>query len=183
MTPPLSIPHASLLRPLALRLALALALPLGACDAINGPSDLERQIAAEQKIITAYSADVDKVDALQRAFVEAWKKANEKKELKPYKDDLTTNVLPALAAYVKAAAAMPTGSAELKAIHDPLVAAYQAAQVELVRFADVVTEATVDAEYAKVLAAMDQVKKAEAAYLDKLKTYYAKNRVELRQGP
>ena len=161
---------------------LMIAAPTGACDAINGPSELERQIASEQEVIKAYSADVDKVDALQRTFVEAWKKANEKKDLKVYKDDLAANVLPALDAYVKAAAAMPVKSPELEAIHKPLVAAYQAAQAELVRFSGAVTEANVDAEYAKVLAAMDEVKKAEAVYLDKLKTYYAKNRVELRQG-
>ncbi|MCC6624488.1 MAG: hypothetical protein IT385_24790 [Deltaproteobacteria bacterium] len=161
----------------------ALALAGGACDVINGPSELERQIAAEQEVIKAYSADVDKVDALQRAFVESWKKANEKKDLKVYKDDLAANVLPALDAYVKAAGAMPTRSPELDSIHKPLVAAYQAAQAELVRFSGAVTEDNVDAEYAKVLAAMDEVKKAEGVYLDKLKTYYAKNRVELRQAP
>lgn len=156
---------------------------LAGCDAINGPSELERQIAAEQEVIRAYSAEVDKVDALQKGFVEAWKKANEKKDLKVYKDDLTANVLPALDAYVKAAAAMPTKSAELEAIHKPIVAAYQAAQAELVRFTGAVTEGNLDAEYAKVLDAMDKVKKAEAGYLDKLKTYYAKNRVELKPAP
>ncbi|MFO0747982.1 MAG: hypothetical protein U1F43_20325 [Myxococcota bacterium] len=165
------------------RFATAFLLLLSGCDAINGPSELERQIAAEQDVIKAYSADVEKVDGLQKAFVDAWKKANEKKDLKVYKDDLTANVLPAIDAYVKAAAAMPTKSAELDAIHKPLVAAYQAAQAELVRFTGAVTEQNLDAEYAKVLDAMDKVKKAEAVYLDKLKTYYAKNRVELKQGP
>jgi len=165
------------------QLIIALAFTAGACDAINGPSELERQIAAEQEVIKAYSTEVDRVDALQRLFVEAWKKANEKKDLKVHKDDLTANVLPALDAYVKAAAAMPTKSAELSAIHAPLIAAYQAAQAELVRYTSAVTEDNVDGEYAKVLAAMDEVKKAEGVYLDKLKTYYAKNRVELKTTP
>lgn len=164
-------------------LVSSLAPVVGGCDAINGPSELERQIAAEQDVIKAYSAEVDKVDGLQKAFVESWKKANEKKDLKAYKDDLTSNVLPALDAYVTAAGAMPTKSTELQTIHKPLVDAYLAAQAELVRFTGAITEQNLDAEYAKVLDAMDKVKKAEVVYLDKLKTYYAKNRVELRQAP
>jgi len=170
------------------RIAVAIAmmlLAIGApgCDAINGPSELERAIAKEQEVIRAYSSEVDRVDTLQKQFVDAWKKANEKKDLKLYKDDLTANVLPALDAYVSAAAAMPTASPELQKIHAPLVAAYQAAQAELVRFTGVVTEQNLDGEYAKVLDAMDKVKKAEVAYLKDLQLYYARNRVELRQGP
>lgn len=169
---------------IALAMLMLATVPMGAgCDVINGPSELERQIAKEQEHIRAYSAEVDKVDTLQKQFVEAWKKANEKKDLKLYKDDLTTNVLPALDAYVKGAAAMPTASTELQKIHAPLVSAYQAAQAELVRFTGAVTEQNLDAEYAKVLTAMDAVKKAEVAYLKDLQLYYAKNRVELRQGP
>lgn len=167
----------------AVAIVMLLAGLSAGCDVINGPSELERQIAKEQEVIRAYSAEVDRVDTLQKQFVEAWKKANEKKDLKLYKDDLTTNVLPALDAYVKGAAAMPTTSAELQKIHTPLVTAYQSAQTELVRFTGAVTEQNLDAEYAKVLAAMEAVKKAEVAYLKDLQLYYARNRVELRQGP
>lgn len=166
------------------RIAIVLLMLVASgCDAINGPSELERQIAKEQDVIRRYSSEVDRVDALQKAFVDAWKKANEKKDLKLYKDDLTTNVLPALKAYVTTAAAMPTGSEELAKIHAPLVAEYQKAQAALETFTSIVTEQNLDVEYAKVLAAMDLVKKAEVQYLKDLQLYYARNRVELRQGP
>lgn len=154
-----------------------------ACEGISGPSEREKKIAAEQALIKGYSTEVPKVDALLKQFLDAWKVANEKKDLKTYKDDLETNVLPALDRFVTAASAMPATSEELKAIHIPLVAAYKAAQTTLVNFTKVVTEATMDAEYAKVLGAMDEVKKAEETYLQKLQAYYKTYRVDLQQGP
>ena len=163
--------------------AVALLVALSGCEAISGPSELERQIAVEQAAIKAYSGDVGKVDGLNRVFVDAWKKANEKKELKALKEDLTANVLPAADAFLKAAEAMPTGSEALKQIHAPLVAAYRGAIDALSKFTAAVTEANLDSEYAKVVVAMEAVKKADAAYVDGLKTYYAKNRVDWVRGP
>lgn len=162
---------------------LAMLIGLTGCEAISGPSELERQIALEQSAIKVYSGEVVKVDALNRTFVEAWKKANEKKELKAYKDDLTTNVLPAATAFLKALEAMPLPSESLKQIQAPLVAAYRGAIDALTKFTSVVTEANLDAEYAKVVEAMEAVKKADAVYVDGLKTYYAKNRVDWVRGP
>lgn len=161
----------------------AMLIGLSGCEAISGPSELERQIALEQSAIKAYSGEVAAVDGLNRVFVDAWKKANEKKELKAYKDDLTTNVLPAAAAFLKALEGMPVASEGLKQIHAPLIAAYRGAIDALTKFTTVVTEATLDAEYAKVVEAMETVKKADAAYVDALKTYYAKNRVDWVRGP
>ena len=163
--------------------ALFLFVALSACEGITGPSEAERKIAAEQAVIKAYSDEVPKVDALLATFLAAWKTANEKKELKAYKEDIEANVLPALDRFVKAAEAMPAGSEQLKAIHGPLVGAYKAAQTAHLAFVKDVTEATMDAEYAKVLAAMDVVSKAEDAYLKALQAYYKENRVDLQQGP
>ncbi len=163
-------------------LAAPLASAVG-CEAITGPSDLERKIAAEQKFIAAYSAKVPEVDALQKKFVADWTRANEHKELKVYKDDLEANVLPALARYIGAAEAMPATSAELSKIHAILVDAYKAAEVGFKTFAAGLTEDNLEAGYKEVLAEMDKVKKAEALYLDQLKTYYAKNRVDLVKAP
>lgn len=162
---------------------LATLIGLSGCEAISGPSELERQIALEQSAIMAYSGEVGQVDGLNRVFVDAWKKANEKKELKAYKDDLTTNVLPAAAAFLKALEGMPVSSEALKQIHTPLIAAYRGAIDALTKFTAVVTEATLDAEYAKVVESMETVKKADAVYVDALKTYYAKNRVDWVRGP
>lgn len=164
--------------------ALALsALGAAGCEAITGPSDEERRIAAEQVVIKAYSDEVPKVDALLSTFLEAWKKANEKKDLKAYKDDIQANVLPALDKFVAAAEAMPVGSERLKAIHAPLVAAYKGAQTAHKAFLEGVSEATMDAEYARVLTAMDAVTKAEDAYLTSLTAYYKEHRVDLQKGP
>ena len=52
----------------SIRLLLALTpalLASSACELINGPSELERQIAAEQQVIAAYSADVPRVMAVR----------------------------------------------------------------------------------------------------------------------
>jgi len=153
------------------------------CEGITGPSEAERKIAAEQAIIKAYSDEVPRVDVLMTAFLSAWKTANEKKELKAYKEDIQANVLPALARFVSAAESMPAGSAELKAIHTPLVEAYKAAQAAHESFVKVVTEATMDLEYGKVLSAMDKVSVAEERYLQRLSTYYKDHRVDLQKEP
>ncbi|MCA9515602.1 MAG: hypothetical protein KC635_11720 [Myxococcales bacterium] len=154
-----------------------------ACESITGPSELQRKIAHEQEVIAAYSAEVAKVDALQRRFVEAWKAANEQKELKAYRDALEGQVLPALDAYVKAAEAMPTGSPELAEIHKGLVDAYRGARESFQGFTSELSEANVESGYKALLEKMDAVKKAEAAYLEKLKLYYAKNQVDLVPAP
>jgi hypothetical protein len=155
---------------------------LPGCEGITGPSEAERKIAAEQAVIKRYSDEVPKVDALLATFLGAWKSANEKKELKAYKEDIEANVLPALDRFVAAAAAMPADSPELAAIHAPLVTAYKAAQAAHLAFVKNVTETTMDVEYAKVLAAMDDVSKAEEVYLAALSAYYKANRVDLQQG-
>lgn len=159
------------------------ALGVPGCEAITGPSEAERKIAAEQAVIKAYSDEVPRVDGLLTTFLETWKKANEKKDLKSYKDDLQANVLPALDRFVAAAEAMPVGSDRLAAIHAPLVAAYKNAQAAHRAFLEKVTEATMDAEYAKVLEAMDAVTKAEDAYLTSLTAYYTEHRVDLQKAP
>jgi len=152
-----------------------------ACDLINGPSALERQIAAEQQVIKAYSAAVPQVDALQTAFLDAWKKANELKDLKAYKEALQTHVVPALGAYVKATEAMPTGSDELARIHKGMVDAIKKARDVFAGFADGLTEDTLESGYKDVLRAMSDISAARATYLEQLTTHYAKNRVDLEQ--
>ena len=99
------------MRPARILLAIAVAALLGsACDAINQPSELERAIAAEQKIIERYSEKVKTVDALQKSFVEEWRQANEVVDLKAYKEALSARVLPAFERYLTAVKAMPTES-------------------------------------------------------------------------
>jgi len=96
-----------------IRIAFALLVAVTAtagCDLINGPSELEREIAAEQQIIKTYSAAVPEVDALKTTFLDAWKKANELKDLKAYKEALQTQVVAALGAYVAATAKMPAAA-------------------------------------------------------------------------
>lgn len=164
----------------------AAALPVAAapaCESITGPSELQRKIAHEQEVIAAYSAEVARVDALQKRFVEAWKAANELKELKGYRDALEGQVLPALDAYVAAAEAMPTGSPELAEIHKGLVDAYRGAREAFGSFTAELSEANVESGYKSLLEKMDGVKKAEASYLERLKLYYAKNQVDLVPAP
>ncbi len=163
--------------------ALTLILALGACDNIAESSEAERRIEAEQKIISAYSVEVPKADALLAKFLGAWKIANEKKELKAFKEDVQANVLPALDALVAAAEAMPLGSAQLRAIHAPLLSAYQDLREVHRTFLATVTVATMDEEYAKVLGAMEKLSKAEAIYLSSIEAYYKEYRVVLTNEP
>jgi hypothetical protein len=163
-------------------LAATLALS-GGCEGISQRSETDRRIAAEQVVINAYSDEVPKVDALLETFLGAWKTANEKTDIKAYKEDIEANVLPALDAFVAAAEAMPLGSTQLRAIHAPLLSAYQDARTAHQAFLKNVTAQNMDAEYAKVLDAMDKVSKAEEIYLDSLHAYYKENRVDLQKGP
>ena len=163
--------------------ALIFIMALGACDNIAETSEAERRIEAEQKIISAYSVEVPKADALLAKFLEAWKIANEKKELKAFKEDVQANVLPALDALVSAAEAMPLGSAQLRAIHAPLLSAYQDLREVHRTFLSNVTVATMDAEYTKVLEAMEKLSKAEAIYLSSIEAYYKEYRVVLSNEP
>jgi hypothetical protein len=160
----------------------ALSASLPGCDLINKPSELERQIATEQAAIEAYSTQVVAVDALQKVFVAEWKKANELKDLKAYRSALEAQVIPAFTAYRTKLEAMPAGSDTLRSIHVPLVAAYATAHEAFVAFHKDLNEDTLEAGYKTVLAKMDAVKTSEATYLDQLKTYYAKNRVDLVTG-
>ena len=168
----------------SIRLLLALTpalLASSACELINGPSELERQIAAEQQVIAAYSADVPRVDGLQQAFLGAWARAPELKDFKAYKDALEAQVLPALDAYFTAVEKMPTGSPALADIHKGLLDALRAAHEGFRSFVATLAEDNVEAGYAQVLTRMDAVRQARERYLERLKTHYAKHRVDLVQ--
>ncbi|TNF31516.1 MAG: hypothetical protein EP329_12205 [Deltaproteobacteria bacterium] len=153
-----------------------------ACDLINGPSELERQIAAEQEVIKAYSAAIPDVDALKQGFLDAWKSANELKDLKAYKDALQTKVVPGLTRYAEAMRDMPAGKGELADIHKGLVDAVEKARAAFASYADGVSEENFEAGYKDVLAAMEEVAAARATYIGKLEKHYARFRVDLVQG-
>lgn len=161
---------------------LALAT-LGACEEVKKGAEEEQKIAAEQAVIRAYAAKVPDVDQKLAAFLTAWERANEQRDLKALKDDLGANVKPAVAAHLEALAAMPTGSPELARIHAPLVSAYREASAAFDTFIATVTDETLDAEYAKLIAAMDKVSVAEDTYFAALKDHFAKHRMTLAPGP
>jgi len=163
-------------------LAALVALVSGpACDLINGPSELEREIAAQQEVIKGYSAAVPAVDGHKTTFLDAWKKANELKDFKAYKEALQTQVVPALTRYAEAMRDMPAGSGELAGIHEGMVEAVEGARETFAGYAEGLTEENFDSGYKTVLDAMEKVSAAQATYLEKLKTYYAQNRVDLVQ--
>ena len=81
------------------------------------------------------------------------------------------------------AEAMPLGSAQLRAIHAPLLSAYQDLREVHRTFLATVTVATMDEEYAKVLGAMEKLSKAEAIYLSSIEAYYKEYRVVLTNEP
>ncbi len=181
---PLSVPQSLVAScTLAVLAATFASLSMSGCDLVNKPSELEREIATEQAAIKAYSAKVADVDVLQKKFVAAWKDANEHKNISHYRGDLKTRVMPALDSYLASLDAMPTESAALKEIHAILRNAYSKVRDDFVAYADAVNEDNVEARYKQILAAVDQVGKSRADYLERLTAYYAKNRVDLVRRP
>lgn len=162
--------------------ALLAVSPLLGCEEVKKGAEEEQKIAAEQAVIRAYAAKVPDVDQKLAAFLAAWERANEQRDLKALKDDLGANVKPAVAAHLEALAAMPTGSPELAKIHAPLVLAYREAAAAFDTFIATVTDDTLDAEYAKLIAAMDKVSVAEDAYHAALKDHFNKHRITLAPG-
>lgn len=162
---------------------LGLVAAMSGCEEVSKTAGDEQKVAAEQEVIRAYAAKVPDVDAKLAAFLAAWERANEQRDIKGLKDDISANVKPSVLAHVEALAAMPTGSPELEAIHKPLVAAYRQAAAAFDTFLASVTEDNLDPEYARLIGVMDTVKVAEDTYLAALKAYYAKHRMTLKTTP
>jgi len=174
----------SLRSPVVTASALAVLLMLSAgCDQLFGPSELERQIGAEQSAIQVYSKEVPEVDALQAAFVAAWTEAAEIKDVAAFKEAFESGVTPALESYVKALGAMPTETDELTRIHEMMVTSYAGSVEALRRFTDELDADTIEERYVALLAHMDQILKGQEAYRDTLKIYYARNHVRLTSEP
>ena len=153
------------------------------CDQLFGPSELERQIGAEQSAIQVYSKEVPEVDALQAAFVAAWTEAAEIKDVAAFKEAFESGVTPALEGYVKALGAMPTETDELTRIHEMMVSSYAGSVEALRRFTDELDADTIEERYVALLAHMDQILKGQEAYRETLKIYYARNHVRLTSEP
>ncbi len=182
-----SAAHNAILR-LARHAALALAafVALG-CDALRGAGELEQAIAREQVAITAYSADVPRVDGLARTFAEALGRANAHRVARVHREDLAAHALPAGKAWIEALRAMGgLDSVELQAVHAPLVGAAAALVAALERV--VTLEAAdggepapeaVTAQQREVEAALATLRTAERAYAAALALHCAKNRATL----
>lgn len=168
---------------LALWAVLVGACALVACEGVSQRAEEERRIAAEQLVIQAYAARVPEVDAKLAAFLATWERANEQRDVKSLKDDMRANVQPAFDAHIAALEAMPTGSEALRLIHEPLVAAYRSARSAFDVFLRDVTEDKLDAEYARLLAAMDGVRVAEEVYLEALGRHFTAHRMTLKSRP
>jgi hypothetical protein len=166
---------------LAVSLAAAL-LCAPACNRVTGDPEREQRIATEQQAIQAYSDKVPEVDKLQERFLSEWRKANEIRDLKAFKDALEAQVLPALDAYLATLKLLPTDTESLAAIHGVVVTAYSDAVAAFRTFVEGLTNDNVEARYRALLDTMDAVGKAEQGYRDKLETYYADNRVKLVIG-
>jgi hypothetical protein len=166
---------------LALSLAVAL-LGASGCTRVAGDAEREQRIAKEQQAIQEYSEKVPDVDKLQERFLSEWRKANEIRDLKAFKDALEAQVVPALDAYLATLKLLPTDTEQLAAIHGLVVASYTEAVAAFHTFVEGLTNDNVEARYRVLLDTMDAVGKAEQSYREKLETYYAENRVKLVIG-
>ncbi len=166
---------------LALSLTAALLVAPG-CTRVAGDAEREQRIAKEQQAIQEYSEKVPDVDKLQQRFLSEWRKANEIRDLKAFKDALEAQVVPALDAYLATLRLLPTDTERLAAIHGVVVASYTEAVAAFRTFVEGLTNDNVEARYRVLLDTMDAVGKAEQDYREKLETYYADNRVKLVIG-
>ncbi|MCB9727321.1 MAG: hypothetical protein H6744_00745 [Deltaproteobacteria bacterium] len=166
---------------LAVSLAAAVLCVTG-CTRVSGDAERERRIAAEQRAIQEYSEKIPEVDKLQERFLVEWRKANEIRDLKAFKDALEAQVLPALDAYLATLKLLPARTEQLAAIHGVMVTAYTDAVAAFRTFVAGLTNDNVEARYRVLLDTMDAVGAAEQAYREKLETYYADNRVKLVTG-
>lgn len=162
---------------------IALTAGLGACDALSGPSALEREIAAEQETIAAYSAAVPEVDAAAAAFAEAWQRANRHADPVVLREDLRAHAIPAGRSLVAALRAMPAGDGALAALHAPLVSVYEALVSALDAFAASAATLPLDEAYAPVTAALEALRNAEAAYRRALELHVTRHRAVLAPPP
>jgi hypothetical protein len=159
-----------------------LALALSGCDALRGAGELEQAIAREQAAITAYSADVSKVDGLGHTFAAALARANAHRDARVFREDLAAHAQPAGEAWVDGLRAMGgRESVELQAIHAPLVGAAAAlvgAVERLASRADATPEALA-AGQREIEAALAAHRAAEATYAEALAIHCARNRATL----
>jgi len=159
------------------------AMGLAGCDALTGPSELERTIALEQRAIAAHAAEIPSVDVLARAFAEAWRRANNHRDLAVYRSDLNAHAIVAGRALLTGLDAMPLGSSDLKALHEPLITAYRRVIEALEAFVGGPPAAAFEGAYAPVLVAYEGLRAAESIYRRGIETWYAKNRMTLVAGP
>jgi hypothetical protein len=159
--------------------ALSLMLTLTACESVNRDTDAERKIIVEQKAIVAYSKAVPAADLQQTQFSRAWKKANENKSMKGFRENMETQVIPSLQHHVKSLEDMPTGSPELEKIHKTVLDSWSQVVIAFNVFVDGLNEDNVETKYKALLEAMDKVGEAEKAYHASLHEYYARSRVKL----
>lgn len=161
----------------AAALVALLMMSLSGCDQTGAERD--RRVIVEQQAIVQYSAKVPDADRHQGAFADEWRKVNELKELKAYKEGMATKVLPALETYVAVLKMMPAETADLKRIHGLMTAGYDDAVVAFKAFLADLDDSSVEAKYRVLLEAMEKVSHAERRYQKDLATYYAKNRVQM----
>jgi hypothetical protein len=152
---------------------------LGACDAISGPSALEREIAVGQERIAAYSAAVPAVDAAAEAFAEAWQRAARHADPVVLRQDLKAHALPAGQALVAALRAMPTGDDALAAVHTPLVTAHEALVTALEAFVATPAADPLETTWAPVAAAEKALREAEVNYRRAVELHFTRFRAVL----
>jgi hypothetical protein len=153
------------------------------CERPQETSQEVSRISAGQEAIRRYSERVSEVDALQQRFTAAWRKANELADPKALKEAVDTQVLPALDGYTNGLKTMPTDTQDLALVHKILVDGMDSLGGAFRAFAEGLTGETRTTRYAELLTQMDALAKAEATYLEELKSYYAKHHVDLVPHP
>lgn len=159
-------------------------LAFGALPALAGcpgrGSELEREVAREQKAIRAYADRVPVIAKLSDAFFDAWKQTNEIKDVAAFREALRERVMPALAAYRKALEEMPVeGSKELAEIHQELVGAWARSTPAFEAYVTGLTPENLAKRHETLLATTESIAQTMDHYQERLRVYYEKNRVAL----
>lgn len=143
-----------------------------------------RQERAEREVktqiataIERYSSASDSANVTHKEVIDAFAAANASTSVPDYKAALRTKVLPAMDDFVNKLAAIPTETAELKAIHGQLTEAYRRARDEIAEFEQALATA---AELGKFDTIRATLQRAVADYRTKLTQYYRLHDRQLR---
>ncbi|MBM4342289.1 MAG: hypothetical protein FJ100_02805 [Deltaproteobacteria bacterium] len=150
---------------------------LAGCEKARQERAARQAQAAVASAIEQYSTASAGANAAHREVLDAFAAANASTNLPDYKAALRTRVLPAMDVFVHKLEAIPTATAELKAVHGRLTEAYRRARDEIAEFERGLGDAQGLRRFDEIRTALQR---AVADYRIQLADYYTRHDRQLR---